>query len=92
MGACTDGGIETRSGKTSKPWGAFRKIFFLKTGRCEVGNMASEYNLPTKALSALSHLCLNIWLELIPAKTTIRPSGQGTPCAADQIALTCMRI
>ena len=62
------------SAQTSKPtWSAFRKIFSaMKNGRCEIGSMASEYNLPSKALSALSHLCLNIWLELIPAKTTTR--------------------
>ena len=66
---------------------AFRKFFSaMKNGRCEVGNMASEYNLPTKALSALYHLGLNIWLELIPAKTTIRAQrAEINPALAEQI-------
>jgi putative transferase (TIGR04331 family) len=44
----------------------------LKEGRCEVGNMGSEYNLRTKLFSAAAHLVLNLWLELIPAKKEIR--------------------
>ncbi|CAN0215561.1 unnamed protein product [Chrysoparadoxa australica] len=44
----------------------------LKEGRCEVGNMGSEYNLRTKLFSAAAHLVLNLWLALIPAKKEIR--------------------
>lgn len=49
-----------------------RAFTAIKTGRCEVGNMASEYNLMTKVVSAASHLVLNSWLEIIPAKRDIR--------------------
>jgi hypothetical protein len=50
-----------------------RKMFLaVKSGRTEIGNMGSEYNLPTKLTSAAAHLILNVWLEILPAKRHIR--------------------
>lgn len=43
----------------------------IKLGRCEIGNMGSEYNLVTKLLSAAAHITLNLWLELIPRRKKI---------------------
>ncbi|MEQ8711299.1 MAG: LIC12162 family protein [Rhodospirillales bacterium] len=60
-----------------------RRVFTaIKTGRCEVGNMANEYDLMTKVISAASHLVLNSWLEIIPAKRDIRSF-----CATEDPAL-----
>ena len=43
----------------------------VKLGRCEIGNMGSEYNLTTKLLRAAAHAILNLWLEVIPARKKI---------------------
>tara|TARA_R110002110_G_scaffold313491_8_gene526796 strand:+ start:1253 stop:3025 length:1773 start_codon:yes stop_codon:yes gene_type:complete len=48
-----------------------RAYLAVKQGRCEIGNMGSEYNLRTKLLSAAVHTALNLWLEVIPRRKEI---------------------
>ena len=67
--------------------GIFRRLnAAMKNGRCEVGNMGSEYNLATKTASAFAHGILNLWLEIVPAKSKIRSRrAHADPALTDKI-------